>query len=67
MNKMKSSTSMSKFCCINDLICFIMNKAEKLIEGSVQEDDFFVVHDHLVLMTAKYTINWMRQNGYLHI
>ena len=44
-----------------------MNEAEKLMKGSVHEDYFFIVHDALVLMTAKETINWMRQNGYLHI
>ena len=57
---------MSKFCCITDRIRFMMNEAEKLMKGSVHEDDFFIVHDALVLMTAKETINWMRQKGYLH-
>ena len=28
--------------------------------------DFFIVHYALVLMTEKETINWMRNNGYLH-
>ena len=43
-----------------------MNEAEKLMKGSVKEDDYFIVHDALVLMTAKETINWMRQKEYLH-
>ena len=30
------------------------------------EDDFYIVHDALVLMTANETINWMKQKGYLH-
>ena len=42
------------------------NEAEKLIKGSVHEDDFFFVHDALVLIKAKETINWMRKNGYLY-
>ena len=66
VDKLKSSTAISKFCCINDLVSFMMNESEKLMKGSVHEDDFFIVHDALVLMTAKKTINWMRQNGYLH-
>ena len=66
MDKLKYSTAMSKLCCIPDLICFMMNEAEKLMKGSVHEDDFFIVHDALVLMTATETINWMRKNGYLH-
>ena len=67
MDKLKSFTAMSKFFCITDLILFMMNEAEKLMKGSVHEDDLFIVHGALVLMTAKETINWMRQNGYLHI
>ena len=44
-----------------------MNEAEKLIKGSVHEDDFYIVHDDLVLMTEKEIINRMKQNGYLPI
>ena len=66
VDKLKSSTAMSKFCSITDLIRFMMNEAEKLIKGSVHEEDFFIVHNALVLMTAKEKINWMRQNRYLH-
>ena len=43
-----------------------MNEADNLIKGSVHEDDFYIVHDALVLMTAKEKINWMMKNGYLH-
>ena len=67
MDKLKSSTAMSKFCCITDLICFMMNEAENLMKGSVHEDNSFIVHDALVLMTAKEISKWMRQDGYLYI
>ena len=43
-----------------------MNEAEKLMKGSVHEDNFYIVHDALVLTTAKETINWMKEKGYLH-
>ena len=66
MDKLKYSTEMSKFCCITNLIRFMTNEAEKLMKGSVHEEDFFIVHDALVLMTVKETINWMKQKGYLH-
>ena len=36
------------------------------MKGSVHEDDSYIVHDALVLMTAKETINGMKQKGYLH-
>ena len=67
MEKLKSYTAMSKFCCITDLTCFMMNEAEKLMKASVQEDNLFIVHDALVLMTAKETFNWIRYNGYIRI
>ena len=66
VEKLKSFTAMSKFCCITNLIRFMMNESEKLTKGSLHEENFFIVHDALVLMTAKETINWMRQNRYLH-
>ena len=43
--------SMSEFCCITNLISFMTNEAEKLMKGSVHEDDFFIFHDALVSMT----------------
>ena len=66
MEKLKSSTAMSKFVCITVLIRFMMDEVEKLIKGSVHGDDFYIVHDALVLMTAKETIYWMKEKGYLH-
>ena len=57
---------MSKFCCITDLIWFMMKEAENLMKGSVHEDDFFIVHDDLVLMKAKETIEWMKEKNYYH-
>ena len=41
---------MSKLLCINDMIRFMMKEAEKLMNGSVNEDKLFIVHDDLVLM-----------------
>ena len=57
---------MSKFCCITDLIRFMMKEAENLMKGSIHEDDFFIVHDALVLMTAKETIEWMKDKNCFH-
>ena len=57
---------MSKFYCITDLIRFMMKETDKLMKGSVHEDNFFIVHDVLVLMTAKETIKWMKGNNYFH-
>ena len=53
MDKLKSSTAISKLCCITDLIRFMMDEAEKLMKGSAHEEDFFIFHNALVLMKAK--------------
>ena len=57
---------MSKLCCITDLIRFMMKESENLMKGSLHEDNFFIVHDALVLMTAKETIQWMKEKNYYH-
>ena len=57
---------MSKFCCITDLIWFMIKEAEKLMKGSVNEDNLFIFHDALVLMTSEKTIICMTENNYFH-
>ena len=66
VEKLKSSSYILKLCCITDLICFMMNEAEKLMKGSVHEEYFFIVHYALVLIIAKETITWMKENNYFH-
>ena len=58
---------MSKLCCITDMIRFMMKEAENLMKGYVHEDDLFIVHDALVLMTAKETIKWMKEKKCFHL
>ena len=36
------------------------------MKGSVHDEDLFIVHDALVLMTEKETITWMKRNNCLH-
>ena len=43
-----------------------MKEAEKLMNGYVHEDYLFIVHDALVLMTAKETITWIWENNYFY-
>ena len=63
VEKLKSSSSMSKFCCITDLIQFMMKEVENLMKESIYEDHFFIVHDALVLMTEKETIKWTKERN----
>ena len=53
MDKLKSSTEVSKLCFIADLIIFMMNEAEKLMKGSVHEDYFYIFHDALGVNNSK--------------
>ena len=44
----------------------MMKEAEKLMKGSVCEDNLFIVHDALVLMTLKENIKWMKDNNFFN-
>ena len=44
----------------------MMKEAEKLMNGSVHEDDLFILHDALVLMTLKEMITWIKENNDFH-
>ena len=37
------------------------------MKGSVHEENFFIVNDALVLIIAKETIKWMKENNYFHL
>ena len=60
VEKLKSSSYMPKLCRITDLIRLMMKEAEKLMKGSVHEEDLFILHDALVFMTSKETIKLMK-------
>ena len=57
---------MSKFYCITDLIRFMMKEEYKLMKGCVHEEDFIIFHYALVLLTAKETITWIKENNYFN-
>ena len=44
----------------------MMKEAENLMKGCVHEDNFFIVHDSIVLITAKETIEWMKEKNWFH-
>ena len=51
VDNLNLSSSMSKFFCITDLIRFMMKEAEKPMKGSVHEENLFILHDALLLIT----------------
>ena len=44
----------------------MIKEAKNLMKGSVHEDNLFIFHDALVLMTAKETIEWTKEKNYVH-
>ena len=64
MEKVNLSSFMSKLFCITDLIRFMMKESDKLMKGSVHQENFFILHDALVLMTLKETRKWMKENNF---
>ena len=44
----------------------MMKEAENLMKGSVHEDDLFIVHNALVFMKSKETIEWMKKKNCFH-
>ena len=53
MDELNSSTAMSNFFPIADLIRFVMNVEYNPMKGSVHEDDFYIVRDDSVLIDRK--------------
>ena len=45
VDKLKSSSSMSEFYFITDLIWFMVKEGKKLMKWSVHDDSLFTVHD----------------------
>ena len=43
-----------------------MKEEEKLMKGSVHEDNLFTVNDASVLIKAKENIKWMKENNYFN-
>ena len=66
MDKIKLSSYILKLCCIAFLIQLIIKEVDKMMKGSMHEDNFFTIHDDFVLMTANDTITYMKENSFFH-
>ena len=40
VEKLKNFALVSTFCCISDLVSFMVKEGEKIMKGSVHEDGF---------------------------
>ena len=56
---------LKNFCSVQDLVTHIYTESKKFYEGTEFEDNWYFYHDALSLMTAKSTIEWMADVGYL--
>ena len=61
VDKLNNSSSVSRLCCISDLVRFMVREGQKIMKGSVHEDDFLIVHRVLQLVTAKSMITWTQK------
>ena len=52
------------FISINKLIDHMFSEAKRLMANTVHQNDFFVYHDALSLMTGKDSIKYMQEKGY---
>jgi hypothetical protein len=58
------SVTLSQYVCITDMVEHIFVESAKLFKVTKYEHDWSFYHDVLSLMTAKDTIQWMRDKGY---
>jgi hypothetical protein len=63
--KIDSCVALSSFVCVTKLIEHMWTETEKMFKGSKYEDDWYIYHDALTLMTATDTKLWMEEKGYL--
>jgi hypothetical protein len=63
--KIDACFSLSPFVCVTKLVEHMWTETEKIFEGSKYENDWFIYHDALSLMTASDTKKWMEDKDYL--
>jgi hypothetical protein len=58
---LKQATALSPYVNIKDIILYMCDESQTLMEGTTHQDSWFFYHDALSLMTNKTTKDWMRQ------
>jgi hypothetical protein len=62
--KIRQSSFLSKYVCVIELVDHICIETEKLFKGSMHEDDRLFYHDALSLMTARVSVEYMKEEDY---
>ena len=58
---LNNSVTMAGYVCITSLIEHIVRETANMFKGTKHEDDWVFYHDALTIMTAKDTVQWMRE------
>ena len=62
--ELRNTTALQNSCTINDLIDHIFTESEKIFQGTAYEDNWYVYHDALSLLTSKKAVDYMKEKGY---
>ena len=63
-NVLKQSSHFSSYVVITDYIEHIVTESQKIMKGTLYEDDWYFYHDALSLMTSAKTKQWMKDKNY---
>ena len=55
---------MKRFMCITEVVKCIHDQSKKYFEGTTHKDTWYFCYDSLKQLTAKSTVEWMKQEGY---
>lgn len=64
--RIKKSQTLSKFCCVKDLVLHIDRESREAFQGTKHEEDYVFYHDALTQMTDIKCTNWMKEEGLYH-
>jgi hypothetical protein len=62
--KIEQTCFMTQYTCVTHLVEWIVSSSKKMFEGTTHEDDWVFYHDALCQLTAKETINWLKEKGW---
>ena len=62
--EIRKTISMKQYICVRDLVEHIHDCSKETFAGKTHENTWYFYHDALKLMTAKSTVNWMKEQGY---
>jgi transposase-like protein len=62
--RIRATSQMSPSVCVAKMIKHIVAESALIFRGTKYEDSWFFNHDALSLMTAKETVEWMKEKGY---